>query len=204
MKKLLLISMFYCSVTIVMGQFVGINTTNPRAKLHIAGDFKFTPDNTVSATNLIGTDGNGDIVKFPLINGFQIIDNTLIASEMGERNKMYVGVYDQSPVSETTSVYANLDLGIIGTNYLDTVIRVFGETLPYQVTGFVGGSDGRILYFYNNQTNNVTFKNLDPSSTTENQIITGTGGDESIQGEGVAEFIYDVSLQKWILLNLRA
>lgn len=196
--------MFYCSVTIVMGQFVGINTTNPRAKLHIAGDFKFTPDNTVTATNLIGTDGNGDLVKFPLINGFQIIDNTLIASEMGERNKMYVGVYDQSPVSETTSVYANLDLGIIGTNYLDTVIRVFGETLPYQVTGFVGGSNGRILYFYNNQTNNVTFKNLDPSSTAENQIITGTGGDESIQGEGVAEFIYDVSLQKWILLNLRA
>lgn len=185
------------------GQFVGINTTDPQATLHIAGDLKFVPDNTVTSTRLIGANSSGDIIEFPLVNGFQIVDNTLTLASSEIKNLIKVGTYDQSPLAPTISSWDNFDLGLVDSNASNSVIRIIGETGSYHVTGFQGGQHGRILYYYNAQQHNVTFKNLDSLSDPENQIITGAIGDESIVAEGMAEFLYDGSVQKWVLINIR-
>ncbi len=205
MKNLnyLLLILFYFSIHIGNGQNIGINTTDPRATLHVAGDFKFIPDNTITATRLIATDGTGNILEYPLSDSFNIVNNTLTVSIINDNNIILIGDYDQSPMANFVSSWDNMDLGLRDYNAYNTVIRVKGETASYEVTGFADGYNGRIIYFFNSQMNNMTFKNLSASSDPENQIITGTGGDESINAEGVAEFIYDSSIQKWILINIR-
>lgn len=203
MKYFTYLLMFYFSIYLGNGQNVGINTTNPTATLHVAGDFKFIPDNTISATRLIGTNGDGDILEFPLINGFNIVNDTLKVSITNDNNIILIGDIDQSSIAESTSSWDDMDLGIRDENAFNTVIRVTGETAGYEVTGFADGYNGRVIYFFNSQSHNMTFKNLSGSSEAENQIITGTGGDESINAEGVAEFIYDSSILKWILINIR-
>ena len=85
-----------------------------------------------------------------------------------------------------------------------TVIRVTGETSGYTITGFSDGFDGRIIYYYNSQSHNVTFFDLNSGSDPKNQILTGSGANEGISAEGVAEFIYDGGLEKWILINIRS
>ncbi len=187
----------------MMGQNVGINTSNPQATLHVVGDFKFIPDSTTVTTRLVGTDASGDILEFPLSNGFDIVNDTLTVSVIDDNNIILVGDFDQSPTAEINYSWNNMDLGLRDYNAYNTVIRIKGETAGYEVTGFADGYKGRIIYFYNAQTHNMTFKNLSSSSDSENQIITGTGGDESINAEGVAEFIYDTILLKWILINIR-
>ena len=203
MKKYNLFLFFLCSITIAIGQNVGINTTNPQSTLHVVGDFKFIPDSTTVSTRLVGTDSLGDILEFPLVNGFDIVNDTLTVSSILNSNIVLVGDFDQSPMADTVYSWNNIDLGLRDINAYNTVIRVKGETAGYEVTGFTNGFKGRIIYFYNSQTHNMTFKNLSSSSNPENQIVTGTGGDESINAEGVAEFIYDTVLQKWILINIR-
>lgn len=203
MKKYNLFLFFLCSITIAIGQNVGINTTNPQSTLHVVGDFKFIPDSTTVSTRLVGTDSLGDILEFPLVNGFDIVNDTLTVSSILNSNIVLVGDFDQSPMADTVYSWNNIDLGLRDINAYNTVIRVKGETAGYEVTGFTNGFKGRIIYFYNSQTHNMTFKNLSSASNPENQIITGTGGDESINAEGVAEFIYDTVLQKWILINIR-
>ena len=203
MKKLYLFLFYFCSITIGIGQNVGINTTDPQATLHVVGDFKFVPDSTTITTRLVGTDSSGDILEFPLSNGFNIVNDTLTVSSILNSNIILVGDYDQSPTADIVYSWNNIDLGLWDYNSYNTVIRVRGETAGYEVTGFSNGFKGRIIYFYNAQSHNMTFKNLSSSSNPENQIITGTGGDESINAEGVAEFIYDTILLKWILINIR-
>ena len=188
----------------VNGQNVGINTTDPQAKLHVAGNFKFDPNSSVTPTRIVGVESSGLVKEFPLNDDFGIVDGELTVVEEYDLNIYLVGDVDQSPVAATTSEYNNFDLGLGYTNDNNTIIRITGETAGYTVTGFLDGYEGRVIYFYNAQNNNVTFMNLDSGSDPENQIITTTGGNEGISNQGVAEFIYDSSLQKWILINIRS
>ena len=55
MKKLVLLLLMLTLVNL-SAQNIGINTTSPQAKLHIAGDFKFNPETTINATRLVGGD----------------------------------------------------------------------------------------------------------------------------------------------------
>ncbi len=203
MKNLHCILLLLCSTQIGLGQNVGINTKNPQAKLHVAGDFKFTPDLSVTATRLIGSTPDGDLKELPLSDEFNIVNGTLEITEIQDENIYLVGEIDQSPFAIFLFSWNNMDLLLLTVNEFNTVFRVFGETANYHVTGFADGFSGRIVYYYNSQLHNVTFKNLDPLSDSENQILTGTGGDKSINAEGVAEFVYDAVTQKWILVNIR-
>ena len=202
MKKLVLLLLMLTLVNL-SAQNIGINTTSPQAKLHIAGDFKFNPETTINATRLVGVTPSGGVREFALSDNFVIENGTLKINELIDENIFLVGDIDQSGTAPTTSDYNDYDLGLEGVNSDNTIIRVFGETAGYNVTGFVKSYNGRIFYYYNAQNNNMTFYDLDPRSEPENQIITSTGSNVGIAAEGVAEFIYDDILQKWILINVR-
>lgn len=183
-------------------QNVGINTTNPQATLHVNGNLKFEPNLSISATRLVGVVQNGGTREFELGTTFNITNGTLEVTESVDPNIFLIGDVDQS-ITASVNQYNNYDIGLGDVNQDKTVIRFTGETSGYVVTGFAGGYDGRIIYFYNSQFQSVTFYNLNAASDSENKIITGSGANIGINNVGVAEFIYDGSIEKWILVNVR-
>lgn len=186
----------------LQAQRVGINTTNPQATLHVAGNLKFNPKATIEATRLVGVTASGAVREFELGDGFNIVNGTLVVNEIADENVFYVGDLDQSATAGS-SQYDNYDVGIQNNNAVNTIIRMTGETSNYNITGFANGYPGRVFYLYNAQTVNVTFTNYDSASLAANQIDTGSGSSVGISGEGVAEFIYDGDIEKWILINIR-
>jgi len=186
----------------VLSQGVGINTSDPQATLHVNGNFKFDPNLSVTPTRLVGIVENGGTREIVLGDTFDITNGTLEVTETDDPNILIIGDVDQS-LTAPINQYDNYDIGLGDVNQDKAVIRFTGETAGYTVTGFSGGYDGRILYFYNAQNHSVTFNNLNASSDSENQIITGSGSNVGINNIGAAEFIYDASIQKWILVNIR-
>ncbi|KQC33042.1 hypothetical protein AAU57_06695 [Nonlabens sp. YIK11] len=202
MKTLISLILFMTS-TVLFSQGIGINTAFPEATLHVKGDFKFVPK-TTNATRLIGVVANGEVKEMDMGTTFHITNNTLNVSPSIDPNVYLVGDVDQSATANSISQYDNYDIGLAGSNRNKTIIRFTGETNGYNVTGFTDGYDGRIIYFYNSQNTNVTFFDVNNASDDANQIITGSGANEGINGEGVAEFIYDGVIKKWILVNIRS
>jgi hypothetical protein len=90
----------------------------------------------------------------------------------------------------------NADIGLLGA----TFVKVIGPSAAFAVTGFAGGSEGRILLLYNSTSNTMTIKNK-TGSLAGNQILTLTGADVSLRagGQSFATFIYDASQTLWIL-----
>lgn len=203
MNKLIYLLVLFPLVSLV-GQNVGINTTSPQATLHVGGNFKFQPNTAVVASRMVGVSSTGNVKEYPLSDTFDIVDGTITVVEHVDTNVFLVGTFDQTPLAPTTSWYHDFDLNLDGVNELNTVIRITGETNGYGVSGFSDGYDGRVIYFNNAQNHNVTFTNLDPGSDPENQILTSSGANEGISNMGVAEFIYDAFLQKWIMVNIRS
>ena len=203
MKKILYLFLVF-PILSLHSQYVGINTNSPQATLHVAGDFKFQPNTAVAASRMVGVSSTGIVKEFPLSDTFDIQDGTLTVVAHVDTNVFLVGSYDQTPLAPITSWYHNFDLDLLGTNEFNTVIHITGETSGYGVSGFSDGYDGRVIYFYNAQDHNVTFTNLDSGSDSENQIMTSSGSNEGISNKGVAEFIYDATLQKWVMVNIRS
>ena len=184
---------------------VGIGTVNPEATLHIVGDLRFTPDPTITPTRIVGITSVGDLTHIKLSEDINLEDGELtVVEDSTDDNILFVGTIDQSADASTTVIYNDYEIGVNSFNQENAVLRISGESNGYNLTGFANGYDGRIFYLYNAQGNNVTFFNLNPGSSPENQIITGSGSNEGINGEGVAEFIYDGNLEKWILINIRS
>jgi len=184
---------------------VGIGTSNPQATLHVVGDLVFEPDASIVPTRLVGISATGDLTHLQLSEELNIVDGELqVIEDSTDDNILFVGEVDQSADAATTVIYNNYDIGIDSYNNENAVLRITGESNGYNMTGFANGYDGRIFYLYNAQGNNVTFFNLNANSSPENQIITGSGSNEGINGEGVAEFIYDGVQEKWILVNIRS
>lgn len=75
--------------------------------------------------------------------------------------------------------------------------RVTGPTAAFSITGFGNGVDGRVLTVINASGQNMTLSHL-VTSTVANQINTG-GSAVVLPANGVATFIYNVNLTKWIV-----
>lgn len=201
MKKIIYLFLVFPILTIY-GQYVGINTSTPQASLHVNGNFKFVPK-AIDATRLVGVIPNGGVKEFELGDTFDITDGTLNVTPSVDPNMFLIGDLDQSPTAASISQYNNYDIGVANINIDKAIIRVTGETGGYNITGFSDGYDGRIIYYYNAQNHNLTFFDTNSASDPKNQILTGSGANVGINAEGVAEFIYDGSLEKWILINVR-
>lgn len=201
MKKLILL-LLLIPLCALQAQRVGINTTDPQATLHVGGDLKFIPKASIDATRLIGVTPTGAVREFALGDNFTIIDGTIEVDETIEENIFLVGDVDQTGTANSGQ-YDNYEIGIQNSNASNTIIRFTGETSGYTVTGFANGYHGRIFYLYNAQNVNVVFNDKNNASAAENQIITGSGANVGIANQGVAEFIYDGGIEKWILINVR-
>ena len=84
---------------------------------------------------------------------------------------------------------------IVLANY--SFYRVTGPTANFSITGFDNGTDGRVLTIINASGQSLTLSHL-ITSTAANQINTG-GSPVVLPANGVATFIYNANLAKWIV-----
>ena len=80
--------------------------------------------------------------------------------------------------------------------------RITGPTADFTITGFDGGSDGRILTLVNSTTFIITIANENVGSVAANQIVTGSGADITVPVNTIANFIYDADITMWRLTGL--
>ncbi len=92
----------------------------------------------------------------------------------------------------------NADNVAIG-NY--TFIRITGPPANYEITGFAGGADGKILIIVNNTDYTLKFKNSNSSSSAANQLYLYNDGDISVQKNGGIIFIYSAAIGKWFMIG---
>lgn len=88
--------------------------------------------------------------------------------------------------------------GNVSTN----VLRVSGPVTAYSLGGFSAGTGGRIIWVVNSTSYDCTLVNEDTLSTAANRIATLTGGDQTLTGQGVAQFVYDGETSRWVLVSL--
>jgi len=92
----------------------------------------------------------------------------------------------------------NADNVAIG-NY--SFIRISGPTAAYEITGFAGGVDGKIIFVANNTAYTLKFKNDDGGSAPANRLYLYNNTDMTIAQNGGATFIYSASISRWFLVG---
>lgn len=181
---------------------VGINTTTPLETLHIEGTLCVSNTTTKTPNKLSGTDANGVLTDVIVGDNLQLIGNVLSASENNDSVYYRIAAIPVStPVSNT--VLADLDIDINGANANITIFRLQGATNGFSVSGIQGGTDGRHILLYNSSSSNMKIDHLDGSSAAINQI-DNLGLVTATNGIGTIELVYDGTLNKWIVINVRS
>lgn len=90
----------------------------------------------------------------------------------------------------------NNNLSVGSYSYVRVTAAGGGST----ITGISGGTNGKVLIIYNT-ANNLTIANLNSNSSSSNQIRTMSGANIVTNGEGNITFIFDDTLDKWIVTS---
>jgi starvation-inducible outer membrane lipoprotein len=77
------------------------------------------------------------------------------------------------------------------------LIRFINATAQTDVTGFDGGSDGRLLIVFNGSGKQLKFYSNDTRSATDNQLELFIAS-RTLNTNGLIMFVYISSLQKWV------
>ena len=84
------------------------------------------------------------------------------------------------------------------------VYSIAGPTGAFSITGFTGGTDGAVLYLYNNVNQNLTITG-ETGTTPANRIVVATGASEVTNKYGVFTFFYITgTINRWILSSVMA
>ncbi len=82
-----------------------------------------------------------------------------------------------------------------------TFIRITGPTANYDITGFAGGVDGKMLIVVNNTGFSVSFRDANSGSLAANQLSLNNNADITLAKNGGAIFIYSAALSKWFMVG---
>jgi hypothetical protein len=83
-----------------------------------------------------------------------------------------------------------------------TFIPIIGPSGAFSISGFAGGTDGRIIHVFNTVAVAMTIANEGAGSSAANRITTLTGADVTLRaGTSFASFIYNGGASRWILMS---
>jgi hypothetical protein len=199
MKRVITIGAFILGSFSLFSQ-VGVNTTDPQETLHINGTLRIEKTDSSPAVSLFGGDANGTINEVIVGNNLNLTAGTLNAANGSDS----YGITSESfTTSAPNTEFDNVDLGLSGTNSGEVVIRLTGPNDSYFFTGLKGGVDGRHVVLLNYTSQNFGVRDDSSSSEPENRILTLGSSSENTSGTGAIELVYDGTLQRWIVLNIR-
>lgn len=112
------------------------------------------------------------------------------------------GIYKAS-IGQALSFNDNTSFtGTISALNPDTAqVRKFSNAGAKTLNGISSQSDARIFY-YINSGGNTTITNESGSASADDRIITGSGANVTLTGDGVATFIYDTASSRWRLVSV--
>lgn len=154
---------------------IGFNQATPLARVHITGE------GTTSATfGLIVENSTGvDILNVRDDRVVLLADTATRFINSGHREEQ---LRDKTLVN-----------GANNNVQADSIVMrlIIGPTATFNITGFSGGVDGRIIKLVNTTGQDMTINNLSGSSDLGKRIITNTGADRTTTGDGVVVLVYD-------------
>jgi hypothetical protein len=77
--------------------------------------------------------------------------------------------------------------------------RLTNASANFDITGFTGGENGRIIVVLNATNKNVTYQNDDNRSTAANRLILGVAN-KTINPNQAVTFMYSTALSRWVLI----
>lgn len=85
-----------------------------------------------------------------------------------------------------------------------TFVHLDGSSSNFDITGFEGGTNGRMLILYNTGNGHMRLRNEDTDSAPENRIWTLRGGSGVLPttSQGAITLIYDGAVQRWIAVSV--
>jgi hypothetical protein len=179
---------------------VGIGTTTPQATLHIEGNLRVSnTNNTTTSSDLLGVCAQGDVTSIKVGDGLVLKDNELSAASVSSPTKYKIAAIPIVTIAPNQN-FDNVNLDLSGAN-LDIVIFRMGPLHNYTISGISGGTDGRHIIIYNSTGVNLTINNMSSSNPFNN--IDTLGSSTATSGTGTIEFVYDGTLSKWIVINIR-
>lgn len=179
---------------------VGVGTTNPQATLHVQGNLRVTnTNNTTTSVELLGNCSQGDITSIKVGEGLLLKNNELSNTNTSSPTKYKIAVIPIVTIAPIQN-FDNFNLDLNGVN-VDVVIFRLAAAHNYTLSGISGGVDGRHVIIYNSNPVNLTINNMN-SSNLLNHIDT-LGSATATSGVGTIELVYDGTLSKWIVINIR-
>jgi hypothetical protein len=106
--------------------------------------------------------------------------------------------FRSAPLTLSNGTNSNINIETAKYSYY----RVTGPTTAFSLTGFNGGTDGRMIRIYNSTTQAMTVvNNSGLSSPATNRIVTGTGLDLVVNGGGAVTLQFNSIDGRWIVVN---
>jgi hypothetical protein len=179
---------------------VGIGTTNPQATLHVQGNLRVTnTNNTTTSDHILGNCAQGDVTSIKVGEGLLLKNNELTASGTCTPTKYKIATIPITTIAPNQD-FDNMNYDLSDAN-VDIVIFRLVAAHNYTISGISGGTDGRHIIIYNSNGVNLTIDSMS-SSIPANNIDT-LGSSTSTSGTGTIELVYDGTLAKWIVINIR-
>jgi len=158
----------------------GFNRQSCTSTTIIGGEFTGDPNDSAHAIN------NFDVLMAYVGDGAMRIGASLQIKGQQE-------LWARTP-TPITADQKDYDLGS------GTFFRISSDATR-TITGFAGGTNGRVLEIVNVGNFGITLTNLDTSSADANQIITGTQGSIRLSPSGSVRLIYDDVSMKWRVIS---
>lgn len=83
-----------------------------------------------------------------------------------------------------------------------SIARVSTDASVRTITGFAGGTPGRIVILRHIGSNNITLANENAGSEAENRLLSTTGSDRTLAPGGMALIAYDGNSLRWLMTIL--
>jgi hypothetical protein len=159
-------------------------------------------------------------IKMSVTDASSANQSALMNLQIGGASKFFikkdgsVGLGTITPVAtlDINGTFATRSANIALVNGLNSnvntpvtaLFRITGPSAAYSLGGFQNGVDGRRITVLNTVAQTVTLVNEDASSTAANRITTLTGANVVMAATriSVADFIYDATTQRWIVLGI--
>ena len=131
-------------------------------------------------------------------NNFSVIEGTGITLSSSENNIFLEGQTSFRDVVSPSVISGNVNnyTGLNGAN-----VGILSSNGNYNITGIDNGVHGRILFLFNSGGFNITLKNQDAGSSTENQFYIGS--DFVLNADtGAAIIMYDTLIPAWRMFKM--
>jgi hypothetical protein len=159
--------------------------------------------------NLVG--GGDNLGSHTATQNLNMANQDILASDSIRTRTIRYGSHSLDMVNEYVQTVLNMRSNVVPASlYSTSYLRILPATTPQSncnLQGMAGGYPGKIMHIHNTHNlvtphvfviNNETTNEPEPT----HRIRTLTGANVTISNEGFATFVYDGSIQRWILMSV--